>query len=332
MFEQNLLELGAKADKIRRQSFKNQVFFNKNIHINPTNICADHCQFCAFSATRKNPNPYALTIDECLAKIEAVKESITEAHIVGAHNPQMGLIFYKTLFSEIKKQYPHIHVKAMTAAEVNFLATLENKSYEEILDAMIEAGVDSMPGGGAEIFDEGLRAKICKGKVGSSDWLKIHELWHQRGKKSNATMLIGHIESREHRIDHINRIKKLQDKTGGFNAFIPLVYNLQNNFLNVAHPISGVEYLKTVAISRIILDNVPHIKAYWVAASLNLALVACEFGADDLDGTIQQESIISQAGAKSASGIGLDYLTFAIKDAGFMPVERDSLYNILAQY
>jgi aminodeoxyfutalosine synthase len=332
MFEQNLLELGQKADAIRRKSFGNQVFFNKNIHINPTNICVDHCQFCAFSSSRKNPNPYALTIDECLAKIEAVKDKITETHIVGAHNPQMGLKYYTELFSAIRQNYPNIHIKAMTAAEVNFLAELENKSYEEILDTMIEAGVDSMPGGGAEIFDEELRSRICKGKVTSENWLKIHELWHARGKKSNATMLIGHIETRAHRIDHIERIKRVQEKTGGFNAFIPLVYNLQNNFLNVAHPISGVEYLKTVAISRIILDNIPHIKAYWVAASLNLALVACEFGADDLDGTIQQESIISQAGAKSSSGIGLDDLVCTIKDAGFLPVERTSLYGILAQY
>lgn len=329
LYDINLLELGSKADKIRRELYGDKLFFNSNKHVNPTNICKDVCKFCAFSASRKNPNPYALSIDEILEDIGRYAQNITEVHIVGAHNPDMGLSFYTALFASIKSAYPHLHVKALTAAEVHFLSELENLSYQEILEAMIKSGVDSMPGGGAEIFDEKTRGYIAKGKVSSENWLYIHELWHKMGKKSNATMLFGHIETRAHRIDHMERIKKLQEKTGGFNAFIPLVYNTQNNFLSVPYPVSGCEILKTVAISRLVLDNVPHIKAYWVAASLNLALVAAEFGADDLDGTIQTESIISQAGANSKSGVSKETLIAYIQNAGFRAVERDSLYNEL---
>ncbi len=327
LYDENILKLGEKANKIRRQMYGDKLFFNSNKHINPTNICKDVCKFCAFSASRKNPHKYELSIEEILQELSPYAAHITEAHIVGAHNPNMGLLYYKELFSAIKKAYPHIHIKALTAAEVHFLSELENLSYMTILEKMIEFGVESMPGGGAEIFDEKTRAYIAKDKVSSENWLLIHELWHKMGKKSNATMLFGHVENRAHRIDHIMRIKRLQEKTGGFNAFIPLVYNTQNNFLNVPRPVSGHEILKTIAISRLLLDNVPHIKAYWVAASLNLALVAAEFGADDLDGTIQTESIISQAGAQSKNGVSKETLIAYIKDAGFTPVERDSLYN-----
>ncbi len=332
LYNKNLLELGEMADKIRRQMWGDKLFFNSNKHINPTNICKDSCKFCAFSASRKNPNKYALSIEEIMNELAPYAPSITEVHIVGAHNPDMGLKYYGELFKTIKKTYPHLHIKALTAAEVNFLSELEGLPYEAVLEKMIEFGVDSMPGGGAEIFDEKVRSYIAKGKVSSENWLKIHELWHKMGKKSNATMLFGHIETRAHRIDHMERIKKLQDKTGGFNAFIPLVYNVENNFLNVPHPVSGHEILKTIAISRLMLDNVPHIKAYWVAASLNLALVAAEFGADDLDGTIQTESIISKAGAASKNGVSKEKLIAYIKNAGFIPVERDSLYNELTIY
>ncbi len=197
---------------------------------------------------------------------------------------------------------------------------------------MEENGVDSMPGGGAEIFDETVRSRICKGKVSSQGWLEIHKKWHQRGHKSNATMLFGHVETRAHRIDHMLRLRKLQDETGGFNAFIPLVYQRENNYLNVKRFMGSQEILKTIAISRLMLDNIPHIKAYWATSTINLALVAQEFGADDLDGTIQKESIQSAAGANSASGLKLKDFTDLISTSGFIPVERDSLYNEIKQY
>jgi aminodeoxyfutalosine synthase len=197
---------------------------------------------------------------------------------------------------------------------------------------MIESGVDSMPGGGAEIFDEKVREYLCKGKVTSDQWLEIHEKWHNKGRQSNATMLFGHVESRANRIDHIIRLRDLQDKTGGFNAFIPLVYQRDNNFLKVENFPTGQEILKTYAISRIMLDNIPHLKAYWATASINLALIAQEFGADDLDGTIEKESIQSAAGAKSSQGMNLEEFISLIKNSGFTPVERDSLYNELKVY
>lgn len=330
LYDMDLLELGHYASKIRKEKFGNKTYYNINRHINPTNICKDVCQFCAYSATRKNPNPYTLSHEEILKTVEqSVANGIKEVHIVSAHNPDTGLQWYLDIFKKIKDKYPQIHVKALTAAEIHFLSEEYNKSYDEIIDMMIENGVDSMPGGGAEIFDEKVRKKICGGKVSSEQWLKIHELWHKRGKKSNATMLFGHIESRENRIDHMLRLRDLQDKTGGLNAFIPLVYQKENNFLKVTDFPTAQEILKTFAISRILLDNIPSLKAYWVTSTIKLALVAQEFGANDLDGTIEKESIQSAAGAASANGMKQNEFIELIKNSGFEPIERDSLYNEL---
>ncbi|MBI3873417.1 MAG: CofH family radical SAM protein, partial [Arcobacter sp.] len=231
------------------------------------------------------------------------------------------------VFKKIKETYPELHIKALTAAEIHFLSQEYGKTYEEIIDMMIDFGVDSMPGGGAEIFDESVRKRICGGKVSSDEWLEIHTLWHQKGRKSNATMLFGHIESRENRIDHMLRLRNLQDITGGFNAFIPLVYQKENNFLKVSDFPTANEILKTFAIARIVLDNIPNLKAYWVTSSIKLALIAQEFGANDLDGTIEKESINSAAGAASANGMKQSEFNELIKNSGFEPVERDTLYN-----
>lgn len=330
LYEDDLFELGERADAIRRALHGDTTYFNINRHINPTNICKDVCKFCAYSASRKNPNPYTMSHEEIMDVVDdIVLRGIKEVHIVSAHNPDTGLQWYLDVFRKIKSKHPQLHVKALTAAEVHFLAEAYGKSYDEILDLMAENGVDSMPGGGAEIFDESVRDYICKGKVTSRQWLEIHRKWHQRGKKSNVTMLFGHVEKREHRIDHMLRIRALQDETGGFNCFIPLVYQPENNFLNVKEFITANEILKTMAISRIVLDNVVNLKAYWVTSTVNLALVAQEFGANDLDGTIEKESINSAAGAKSAQGVDLAEFTHLIRESGFTPVERDSLYNKL---
>ena len=328
LYELDLFTLAKYADRRRKKLYGQKSFFNINRHINPTNICKDICKFCAFSANRKNPNPYTLSHDEVLAIVEdASQRGIKEVHIVSAHNDQVGLDWYLGMFKKIKEHFPHIHIKALTAAEVNFLAKEYGLSFEQMIDLMIENGVDSMPGGGAEIFDEEVRDYICKGKVSSEEWLEIHKLWHKRGRKSNATMLFGHVERREHRIDHMLRLRVLQDETGGFNCFIPLIYQKENNYLKVQEFVTGQEYLKTIAIARILLDNIPHIKAYWATSTLNLALVAQEFGADDLDGTIEREAIQSAAGAPSAYGLPLQEFVALIKDSGFIPVERDSLYS-----
>jgi len=333
LYDLELLELGELASQIREEKYSKKSYFNINRHINPTNICKDTCKFCAYSATRKNPNPYTLTIQEIvnIAK-DAASKGAKEVHIVSAHNPDAGLNWYINSFKSVKEALPNIHIKALTAAEIHFLATEFNKSYEEIIELMIESGVDSMPGGGAEIFDEEIRDRICKGKVSSKDWLKIHSLWHKQNRKSNATMLFGHIENRAHRVDHMNRLRELQDKTNGFNCFIPLVYQRENNYLKVEKFLTANEILKTYAIARIFLDNIPHIKAYWATSTINLALLAQEFGCDDLDGTIQKESIQSAAGANSANGLALDDFVNLIKDSGFIPVQRDSLYNELKVY
>lgn len=333
LYDLDVITLGYYANKIREQKHQKKTYFNINRHINPTNICKDVCQFCAYSATRKNPNQYTLTHEEMIQTVRnSSKNGIKEVHIVSAHNPHTGLQWYMDIFKKIKKEFPSIHIKALTAAEIHFLSSEYKLSYEELIDTMIQSGVDSMPGGGAEIFDEKIRKRICGGKVSSEDWLKIHELWHKRGKKSNATMLFGHIESKEHRVDHILRLRELQDKTGGFNAFIPLVFQTENNYLKVKEPITANEILKTYAISRLLLDNIPNIKAYWATSTVKLALIAQEFGANDVDGTIEKESIQSAAGAASKNGVSVGEFIDLIKNSGFIPVERDSIYNELKVY
>ncbi|MCG3665829.1 aminofutalosine synthase MqnE [Aliarcobacter butzleri] len=330
LYDLDLFTLATYANKIRTEKHGKKTYFNINRHINPTNICKDVCQFCAYSASRKNPHQYTMSHEEILEIVKnSSKNNIKEVHIVSAHNPHTGLKWYMDVFKLIKENYPNIHVKALTAAEIHFLSTEYKLSYQEIIDMMIENGIDSMPGGGAEIFDEKVRKRICGGKVTSAQWLEIHKLWHQKGRKSNATMLFGHIETREHRIDHILRLRNLQDETGGFNAFIPLVYQTENNYLKVKEALTGQEILKTYSIARILLDNIPNIKAYWATSTVKLALIAQEFGANDVDGTIEKEAIQSAAGAKSANGIAQSEFVELIKNSGFIPVERDSIYNEL---
>ena len=328
LYDLDLYSLGELADEIRIEKYGKKSYFNINRHINPTNVCADVCKFCAYSATRKNPNQYTMNHDEILKIAQtSYDRGAKEVHIVSAHNPEDGVEWYMGAFRKIREAMPDMHIKAMTAAEIDFLHRKYELSYDEVLDLMIESGVDSMPGGGAEIFDEKVREYLCKGKVTSEQWLDIHQKWHERGKQSNATMLFGHIETRVHRIDHMVRLRDLQDKIGGFNAFIPLVYQKENNYLKNCNFPSGQEVLKTYAISRIMLDNIPHIKAYWASATINLALIAQEFGCNDLDGTIEKEAIQSAAGAASSGGMDLDDFVAMIKNSGFIPVERDSLYN-----
>ncbi len=333
LYELDLYTLGSLAYEIRLKKYGKKSFFNVNRHINPTNVCADVCKFCAYSSSRKNPNQYTMSHEQIvqIAK-EAWDKGAKEVHIVSAHNPNDGAQWYMGAFRKVREALPDIHIKAMTAAEVDFLHRQYGLSYDEVLDQMIENGVDSMPGGGAEIFDEEVREYLCKGKVSSEQWLDIHRKWHKRGKQSNATMLFGHVESRANRIDHMIRLRTLQDESGGFNAFVPLVYQRENNFLKVNDFLTGQEILKTYAISRIMLDNIPHIKAYWATSTIGLALIAQEFGADDLDGTIEKESIQSAAGATSANGMAIDDFLSLIKNAGFTPVQRDSLYNELKVY
>ncbi len=330
LYDLDLFTLAKYANKIREAKHGKKTYFNINRHINPTNICKDVCQFCAYSASRKNPLQYTMTHEEILEVVKnSSKNDIKEVHIVSAHNPSTGLQWYMDVFKKIKENFPSIHVKALTAAEIHFLSTEYNLTYQELIDMMIKHGIDSMPGGGAEIFDEKVRKKICGGKVTSDQWIQIHKTWHKAGKQSNATMLFGHVETRDNRIDHMIRLRNLQDETGGFNAFIPLVYQTENNYLKIEAPLTGIEILKTYAIARIVLDNISNIKAYWATSTVKLALIAQEFGSNDVDGTIEKESIQSAAGATSAKGVALKEFVDLIKNTGFTPVERDSVYNEL---
>ncbi|AJC87405.1 aminofutalosine synthase MqnE [Campylobacter insulaenigrae] len=333
LWDFDLFTLGKYAQKIRTKLHGKKVYFNINRHINPTNICADTCKFCAFSAHRKNPNPYTMTHEQIMNIIdETVQRDTKEIHIVSAHNKNTSWEWYLEIFRMIKQKYPFLHIKALTAAEVDFLSRAFNMSYEQIIEKMLEYGVDSMPGGGAEIFDEEIRKKICHGKVSSQNWLKIHKLWHEKGRQSNATMLFGHIEDRKHRTNHMIRLRELQDQTGGFNAFIPLVWQQDNSFITNKKPLGSVEILKTLSIARIVLDNIKNIKAYWATMGINLAMVAQDFGANDLDGTIEKESIQSAGGAKSANGLNLKTFIELIQSSGYVAIERDSLYNELKTY
>lgn len=334
LYDLDLQVLGFYANKKRLKLHGKKVYFNCNRHINPTNMCVDTCAFCAFSAHRHNPNPYHLTHEEILKIVDdTVTRGTKEIHIVSAHNKKGGWEWYFEIFKKIKDKYPHLHIKAMTAAEINFIAkSFFNGDFNAVIEKMLEFGVDSMPGGGAEIFDEKVRNELCASKVSSTDWLKIHRLWHQKGKQSNATMLFGHIESRENRIDHMLRLRHQQDISKGFNAFIPLVWQKDNSFLKDLKPLGSVEILKTIAIARLVLDNIAHIKAYWATLGLNLAMVAQEYGANDLDGTIEKENIQSAGGAKSANGITLQDFIDNIKTSNLIPIERDSLYNEIKEY
>ncbi|EFB5714435.1 aminofutalosine synthase MqnE [Campylobacter coli] len=333
LWDLDLFTLAKFAHKKRTKFHGKKVYFNINRHINPTNICADTCKFCAFSAHRKNPNPYLMSHEEIMKIVDdTITRGAKEVHIVSAHNKDTSWQWYLEIFKMIKEKYPQMHIKAMTAAEIDFLHRRFKMSYEEVIEKMLEYGVDSMAGGGAEIFDEEIRKKICHGKVSSENWLKIHKLWHDKGRQSNATMLFGHIEERHHRIDHMLRLRALQDESGGFNAFIPLVWQRDNSYIQTDKIMDSEEILKTIAISRLVLDNIKNIKAYWATMTLNLAMVAQEFGANDLDGTIEKESIQSAGGAKSAKGTNLKTFIEMIKTANLTPVERDSLYNELQTY
>ncbi|RDU64066.1 aminofutalosine synthase MqnE [Helicobacter didelphidarum] len=340
LYEYDIFTLGEAADYIRKKYHSDKVFFNINRHINPTNICADVCKFCAFSASRKNPNPYDMSIEEVVEQcINAYNRGAKEVHIVSAHHPDHSYQYQLDMFRAIKDAVPLLHIKAMGAAEIDYLTRKFNVALEQVLHDLAQAGVDSLPGGGAEIFDEKVRKSLCHGKADANRWLEIHKKWHSMGRMSNATMLFGHIEERHHRIDHILRLRNTQtsleqanNKQGGFNAFIPLLYQRYNNFLKAKEAPSGQEILKTIAIARILLQNIPHIKAYWASLSFNLAIVAQEFGANDMDGTIENESIQSAAGAKSKNGVTKDEMISQIKNAGFLPVERDSLYNEIKVY
>jgi len=322
--------LGALADYVRGRINGNYAYYNRNIHIEPTNICIYNCTFCSYNQ-HQSGSSWEHTVGDMLQTIDATADNITEVHIVGGVHPDRDLHYYGNMIKTIKEHRPGLHIKAFTAIELDYMIRKSGLSLNEGLAALKEYGLDSIPGGGAEIFDESVRKVICGTKSDGKLWLEIHRAAHLLGIPSNATILYGHVENYGHRIDHLERLRTLQDETGGFNAFIPLKFKNKNNELSWVKEATVVEDLRNYAVSRIYLDNIPHLKAYWPMIGKEVAALSLEFGVDDLDGTINDSTkIYSMAGAEditpAMSSSGLEDLMIR---AGRIPVERDSLYNII---
>ncbi len=328
--------VGSLADHIRKQKNGEHVFFNHNFHVEPTNVCVYSCSFCSYSRLIKNREQgWELSVDQILDIIKKYDDQpVTEVHITGGVVPKQDLAFYSELFKRIKQHRPSLHIKALTPVEFHYIFKKAKLTYEEGLKVFKEAGLDSIPGGGAEIFDKDIRDQIAGGKCTTEEWLQLHEIWHKMGHHSNATMLYGHIETFEHRVDHMNRLRELQDRTNGFNAFIPLKFRNKDNQMSHVPEVSIIEDLRNYAISRIYLDNFMHIKAYWAMIGRSTAQLALKFGADDLDGTIDDTTkIYSMAGSEEQNPkLTTQQLVDLIKAVGRTPVERDTLYNVVKAY
>jgi len=322
--------LGILAGIVRRRFNGNFAYFNRNFHIEPTNKCIYNCRFCSYHKPAGDPESWEYNHEEMLDIVRRFdNKDVTEVHIVGGVHPDYDLHYYGRLIQKIKQHRPALHVKAFSAIELDYMIRKAGLTFEEGLKKLKEYGLDSIPGGGAEIFDEELRKKLCDEKSSSELWLLIHETAHRLGISSNATMLYGHIETYAHRIDHMERLRKLQDKTHGFNAFIPLKYKKANNSMSYLGEVSIIEDLRNYAVARIFLHNIPHIKAYWPMIGKEAAQLSLSFGADDLDGTIDDTTrIYSMAGAKDKNPeMTSDEICRLIREAGLEPVERDTLYN-----
>jgi aminodeoxyfutalosine synthase len=324
----DLLALGWLANHVREQRHGNICYFNVNRHINPTNVCVAHCKLCAFGRSPDRPGAYTMALDEVFARgAQGVAEGATEFHIVGGLHPDLPFDYYLDLIRGLKQRFPHVHLKAFTMVEVHYYARLSKLSIRDTLIKMKEAGVDSLPGGGAEIFHPRVRRIICDHKVSGQMWLSIARTAHELGLRSNATMLFGHVETLEERVDHLVRLRETQDKTHGFVAFIPLEFHPANTALADIPKPSGFDDLKTIAVSRLMLDNFDHIKAYWIMLTPRIAQIALKFGANDLDGTVVEEKIYHDAGATTPEHMSRAELERLIRAAGCVPVERDTLYN-----
>ncbi len=332
LFECNdLLAVGELAAKANLRMNGDKVYFNVNRHINYTNICVNRCTFCAFSREHENDDGgYTLALNDILERAaEARAAGATEIHMVGGLHPELPFDFYLEILAAIKADCPTLHIKAFTAVEIDYFARLTGQPLIEVINELKAAGLDSMPGGGAEIFAPGVRKQICPEKISGERWLEVTGMAHQAGLKTNATMLFGHVESYADRVDHLARLRQLQDRTGGFQAFIPLAFQPDNNRIPAAKGVGGVDALKTLAISRIYLDNFRHIKAYWVMLGLKVAQVSLAFGVNDIDGTVVEEQIGHDAGADSPQQLNKEQLVDLIHKAGKQAVERDSLYKEL---
>ena len=330
LFKSNdLLALGRMASHVAQKKNGKQVYFVRNMHINPTNICVNRCKFCAFSRSKGEPGAYEMSIEDILHKARSAQKGVREFHIVSGLHPDLPFEWYLNMLRTLKKEFPKIHLKACTAVEIDYLSKISGLSLKDTFLKLKEAGLGSMPGGGAEILDDTVRTMLCAEKITGKRWLEVIKAAHHAGLKTNATMLYGHIETYDHRIDHLLKLRDLQDRTGGFQAFIPLSFQPQNSEIKKTAYTTGFDDLKTLAISRLMLDNFDHIKAYWVMLGEKIAQVSLSFGVDDLDGTVVDERIAKAAGGATDGSMTKDDIVYLIKQADRTPVERDTIYNVV---
>ena len=327
----DLLAVGWLANREREKRHGARTYFNYNLRLEPTNVCEASCLFCSFARLKPGmPEAYTMSLEEAWDKLrQRANQPLTELHIVNGLNPHLPFSYYTDLLRGFKRIRPGIHLKCFTAVEIAYFADLYQMTDEQVLRELIDAGLDSLPGGGAEIFAERVRRKICHDKADADRYLSIHRLAHQLGLKTNVTMLYGHIETMEERVDHMLRARALQDETGGFQAFIPLAFHPDNNQMRKLPAPSGTDTLRVHAVSRLMLDNIPHVKAFWIATGLEVAQTALWFGVDDLDGTVQEEKIYHMAGSQTPEGMTTAALTRLVRAAGREPLERDTFYNIV---
>ncbi len=332
----DLTGLGAIAHRLRLARHGRKTFFVSSRRLSYTNVCHTRCQFCAFQARPGDPRAYALLPEDVVRELEKPENAgVRELHMTSGHNPELKVEYFEALFRAVKARFPEIHLKVFTMMELDFYARVSGLSVEAFLDRCLAAGLESCPGGGAEIFDEEIRRQICVGKKDARTWLEVAALCHRKGVPTNATMLYGHIEEPRHRVDHLLRLRELQDRSlaaghQGFLAYIPLAYQNEDNDLSRSRaipPATGADDLREIAVARLLLDNIPHIKAYWVMITPGLAQIAQNYGADDLDGTIVAEEIAHTAGARTPQGLPKAELQRLVREAGFIPVERDNLYH-----
>ena len=324
----NLPVLGFLANIIREKKNDNKAYYVFNQHVNYSNVCINLCAFCAFGKRKGHSQSYEMTIDQAVQKIkDRMSDPIKEVHIVGGLHPDLPYQYYLDLLRAIKAARPRLHLKAFTCVEIAHIASIGGKDIETTLKDLVEAGLDSLPGGGAEVFNDRIRRKLCPKKIPGEQWIEIAKTAHRMGIRSNATMLYGHIETYEERLEHLDALRKAQDETGGFLCFIPLSFHPKNTAISHITQTGGVDDLKNMAVSRIMLDNFDHIKAYWIMLGPKVAQIALSFGADDFDGTVMEEKITHMAGAETAQGMTRAEIEYLIRQAGREPVQRDSLYR-----
>jgi len=324
----DILAVGWMANWVREKMHGDIAYFNVNRHINPTNVCVAACRLCAFGRKKDAPGAYTMALEEAWERAaQGYSEAVTEFHLVGGLHPDLQLEYFLDLIRGLKERFPKVHVKAFTMVEIAFLARRSKLTIRETIEKLKAAGVDSMPGGGAEIFADRVRHIICDHKIDGGEWLETARTAHQLGMRSNATMLYGHVENDEDRVDHLLRLRELQDETGGFQTFIPLAFHPDNTALDHLPKTSGLTDIRQVAVGRLMLDNFAHIKAYWQMMSAKIAQIALRFGADDIDGTVIEEKIYHDAGAETPQGMRRSDLVRLITEAGRVAVERDTLYR-----